>query len=658
MSNKKRPNGRFLLSRKWKIMRIEQSIAFKKLQLSSPIYFKDQINVITGKNGSGKTRLLDALSLGNIVAFINDEKIEIKEIQLINPSNITPTIGTESYSEPQELATINQIIRNYNQLRGKIKDQPNPYDFSEETNQFSPRQNIRHISERSIYLQAIKTAKITGKKAEDLSEEDVRLHFETHQAKILGTQELSKIVNSYIQRKKKNDYYEYRNREKKQNVPFYSTEEFIEKFGDKPWVTFNNILNETFNGKLSINKPNEDSENYEYQAIILEGENEISTNDLSSGEKTLLWLAITLFNTQYFNGILTSPLKLLLLDEIDAFLHPKMVEKMFAVLNSFNKQFQTRIILTTHSPTTVALSPTKAIGIISDKTIDFVSKDLAISELLDGIVKLSINPENDRLVYVESHIDASIYQQLFNNLSAKNKICQEVHLNFLPAGPKISDNHIRCHAIKHLKISDGSELDAFIQAVNGDGNKTKVIGIIESISDVNKGNIRGLVDWDLENNDKQYITTLAKNLAYTLENIILDPICISLHMHLHYKHKYPLDEILKKYNIEWHETPESEQAMQDITDYFIEKIIGHKNNKDTHISYSNGIKIETDTRYLIPNGHNVEKEIFNKIPELKIFKTEKQGKTLKHEILKMMTELLCGKLIPQPFIDAFKELQS
>ena len=71
---------------------------------------------------------------------------------------------------------------------------------------------------------------------------------------------------------------------------------------------------------------------------------------LSSGEKILMALCLASFNQLLGRR---RP-KLVLIDELDALLHPSMVTTLIAALKSLFVDHGTRVIMATHSPMTVA----------------------------------------------------------------------------------------------------------------------------------------------------------------------------------------------------------------------------------------------------------------------------------------------------------------
>ena len=73
-------------------------------------------------------------------------------------------------------------------------------------------------------------------------------------------------------------------------------------------------------------------------------------DSLSSGERVLMAFCLVSFN-RYLGR---RPPKLLLLDELDAVLHPSMVAALVAALKTLFVQQGTKVLMTSHSPMTVA----------------------------------------------------------------------------------------------------------------------------------------------------------------------------------------------------------------------------------------------------------------------------------------------------------------
>lgn len=167
--------------------------------------------------------------------------------------------------------------------------------------------------------------------------------------------------------------------------------------GKTPWDIINNFLSEYGDFQYSITYPDPlDADAYFYgqdqtfwpNLKTDDGEISIPYNELSSGEEVLFALALCLFKTKSDNVF---P-KVLLLDEIDASLHPSMVEKLFRVIENVFIKNGTTVILATHSPTTIALAPDDSVFVVNKtrgpNRIEKHDKKHALAILTQGFATL------------------------------------------------------------------------------------------------------------------------------------------------------------------------------------------------------------------------------------------------------------------------------
>ena len=109
----------------------------------------------------------------------------------------------------------------------------------------------------------------------------------------------------------------------------------------------------------------------------------INFDDLSSGEKTMMALAASLYRantTKLFPSVL-------LLDEVDTALHPSMIDALMEALTDVFLERGMKIILVTHSPTTIALSPEESIFVMNKSGSNRLLKSdrsKALSVLTEG----------------------------------------------------------------------------------------------------------------------------------------------------------------------------------------------------------------------------------------------------------------------------------
>jgi predicted ATPase len=125
---------------------------------------------------------------------------------------------------------------------------------------------------------------------------------------------------------------------------------------------------------------------------------EVAFQNLSSGETTILALIFALYNSSN-NGHFP---QVILFDEPDAHLHPSLTQVFLDVIQEvLVKEHNVKVILTTHSPSTVALAP--------DESIYFMDRDLghpvkeekraAINILSDGLASLTIEESSMGIAY-------------------------------------------------------------------------------------------------------------------------------------------------------------------------------------------------------------------------------------------------------------------
>jgi ABC-type cobalamin/Fe3+-siderophores transport system ATPase subunit len=622
--------------------------------LSEPFSHKGNLIVLTGRNGCGKTRLLESIQKQMSVVDLGGNRITNQEIMLVGQAQLTPNFGG-AYNDSQFQGKVTASLQMFDRIKDDF-DSP----FSQEKARHSGRMQEGSLPYESLFKLCTSIGRYLNKPAKELTHDEIKVHFEDHVHSVLGTQNISSICNQYIQRKKLNKYNRYCAEQEGEDVAYLSDEEFLKRFGGEPWKIINKIIESTFDYKFKFSEPDTKSQSYSYNALLIQQDNTlpVAVNALSSWEKTLLWLALTLFNSQYYDHAAVKTPKLLLLDEPDAFLHPQMVVKMYRVLNEFAESFKSRILITTHSPTTVALSPKNSTYIVSENSISPVTKDEGVAELLDGVSQISINPDNRRQVFVESQYDANVYQSIYTKLlHSSNCLDPKVSLNFVSSGPKMPEQQLKDKVKQILKVDDQNLLNEFIKSINGVGNCIQVIGQVEALEQGDNKTVRGIIDWDLKNKPSKYVSVLAPNFAYSIENITLDPICILLLLHTNKPDLFTMSMICGD-ELHWTEWLKNSELLQESVNRFIFKILDKENSKNIELSYVSGIKLLTDSRYLEMKGHPLEKLIKQKYGALNEFsRTGKDGE-LKYSIVsKSMINLTNGCFIPSVFENVLSSVQ-
>ena len=202
--------------------------------------------------------------------------------------------------------------------------------------------------------------------------------------------QLTLAFADYYSKLEGNQYRKFRNSDFGEHHSVMTDDEFIQMHGPKPWDVINQVLTQMGTIPYRINSP-EGLDRFErFQAeLIHQSDPSIRPNftDLSSGEKVLLALVVSVYKASSDRRF---P-KLLLLDEIDASLHPSMMQSMLNIIHDVFLENDVNTILVSHSPTTIALSPECSIHVMHQsgaRRIEQRGRREALEILTEGFVTL------------------------------------------------------------------------------------------------------------------------------------------------------------------------------------------------------------------------------------------------------------------------------
>jgi AAA15 family ATPase/GTPase len=361
--------------------------------------------------------------------------------------------------------------------------------------------------------------------------------------------------------------------------------------------------------------------------------NPIKLFELSSGEKTIMSLIFTLYNT-ISNAEFP---KAILFDEPDAFLHPSMVKTFLDVVQDTIVVInQVKVIMTTHSPSTVALAPEESLYIMHKKVgyPEKVDKATAITSLTAGLNGLFVSYEHRRQVFVESNKDQAYYESIYQLLVLEGNMRKDVHLTFISSGIlKVDQNGDRI-----------ATCDQVVAAVN--------------VLRVENNHIFGIVDWDLERDDSDFLKVMGKSKRYSIDNYLLDPLLLGLLLLKNLK--ITADKLNVpgfKYVNAQHITTEQAQAIVDFICLEINKTTKSTDLGTDKVKLLNGIEINTPTWFLMYHGHKLEKIIVKTFPSLidiaKVFK----GKNLNQIMIDTVISDFPG-LMSKDFEEILKSIEN
>jgi len=576
---------------KLKTMKIKLDTTYKKFEP-----FEQELpdfTILTGVNGAGKTQLLTGLAKSDI---------KVVDIQNVNIKYVNNTILSEN-EVPSNIQQANNrdhfaksLVLQYSMFNrfGKEKPKPMMTGMSEEA-----YQNVKHIYE--------KIARISKKNIEELEENDIlnysAINTSLHQDSIFY-HNFKDLFNRYAVKVRDNDLLEsQKNKYGYDHLKFLDQKEFVDAYGEAPWDFANRVLKEA-NINYHFEMPQLLSVSSEIEIILVENlsNRKVSFKDMSSGEKVILSLVFAMYNSQ---SQVRFP-DLILMDEPDASLHPSMIKHFLNVIkNVFVKEKNIKVIITTHSPTTIALADEENIFVVKspDATIEKTSKDAALKVLTEGVPSFSVNYENRRQIFVESPYDVEYYEKLYAIYGSLLE--SEISLHFIASGDVQKD--------KFGIAKNSCDIVIDITTLMRDGGNKFVWGII---------------DFDNKNESTEFVKVLGEGNRYSTENYFLDPLLIAILLLIEgFEMHVNLGFVDGESYIN---VPSFDSTrLQTLVDYVLDKVkqnIAHESDVLIDCELLNGKIIKLPSWFLYSQGHDLEAAIKKAFPGLNKYRGERDLK--------------------------------
>lgn len=264
--------------------------------------------------------------------------------------------------------------------------------------------------------------------------------------------------------------------------------------GEAPWEAFNKI-GQMLSFKFELDEPKIDEKKFDVRLRDKERKVFISPDSLSSGEKVIFSLFVAMYTTHSLEHLPS----LIIFDEPDAYLHPSLCSTMLRVIQEvFIGEHNIKVIMTTHSPTTVAMLPETSLYCMKDGIMKKVSKQDAILALTAGLNTISVYYENVKQVFVEADNDNLFMSQVYHHAMTAGKLVNDINLRFVNVG---DDKLGGCTTVKKV-----------VNDLAGADNKT----------------VYGILDYDGKRNPSARIKILGSGKRYAIDNYLVDPLVISL----------------------------------------------------------------------------------------------------------------------------------
>lgn len=569
------------------------------------------LSVITGVNGSGKTKLLEAI---DITIKKQHENISVLfQVEL------------EQKPSPDEHGYI-PWQRNFSGLEGAYYA-----DFQAELQNFISQAKINRIkihNDKNLYDINEKIKKILNQETQTQSDAFYNSESFLNAFEKAWINVKDAILNEQIGR----HILSYKKREEKLIVDAFHNNKISElvienELGVTPWDLINQQFKK-YNFKYHINSPKDSQSRYEVKFISnISPDIEIHFSRLSSGEQMIVMLILWAFNEE-----LGQFKKLLLLDEPDAHLHPEMALMFKEIISEVVvKQFGVQVIMTTHSPTTLCWFEEESIFLMDpQKGIIKTNKQEAMNKLTSGLVFVH---QNFKIIIVEDSDDCKFHQQIFDNLLLNNFLNKTDSLIFRSVNTK----------------KEG-------------GGKTKVIGIGTHWQELSANTeieplICGLVDRDKDNN-QSFSNNIKVLTRYCFENYLADPLIIFALMVQEKEEnikKFSHKEIGYQHGEEYRFKKGEIQNTQKIVDYVLNQLMQLPDSKITQqslknkktVEYTNGLSAELPEILLIESGKDVL---------LPLYRTAFHSKAPNINKNKLTDMMIKTNLIPLDLASIYKEL--
>ncbi len=373
--------------------------------------------VITGVNGVGKTQLLEAIKgrsesagrrgLGNYISREissrkGSESLVFSEDTSQRDLSLNGLIEYFKNSDQrlvslrnleQQISNYQIHINNWRQRLTQATDKVERLQIENSINSYESQIRDFHYQRSNINIFAYdeelkRICDKLGKKIEELNEDEIRQNAVDNFDTLSTVEELTRYIANENQR--------YMRR------VTHLTEKHLRDEADwlvsqeRPYQTINRIFRQYGFDYYDMLDPFPDDGKLNGEIRFLGRGGEIVDYDsLSSGERAIVQFVIWSYG-QDFRG---NRLNTMVLDEPDAHLHPSMCKMMVEIFSEMSAKKENggggiRIIITTHSPSTVAFTPEGSLFVMQRETdnkrvVRPTTSEKAVEILSDGIFTFS-----------------------------------------------------------------------------------------------------------------------------------------------------------------------------------------------------------------------------------------------------------------------------
>jgi hypothetical protein len=585
------------------------------------------LTVLAGVNGAGKSHLLQAVKEGAVRAYADDDLIDVEDIALYD--------WTDFAIQGQSTANAWQIEQRRDQLWSTMQNQLTAGKAAQRIKSHPDRLG-RQLTEsqllrtpidelglpeeaaslvederRAIRLDLLEALGGQRELAEAIEHLTGSLIVELPRRRFAGAAEMvstrvnplqlrtSELFLAYRSALDRNELLRLQALHEGADVEYLDNDGFTATYGPPPWRILNDLLAD-LRLDFEVDHPAMTQDSYDVSLTQRTSGVEVPFSDLSSGEKVLMALAISLYGSTENRHRIKLP-KLMLLDEIDAPLHPEMTRTYFRVINQLLVSQGVGVVMATHNPSTVALAPEGAIRRMSKSTprVTEVTRQQALTHLTAGVTALTVRFSERRVVLVEGNADADVYTAVMDAL--RTHLDADCGIAFVSGGMRA-----------------------------GEGGSQIVRKNVRLLREAGADSIYGLIDRDIGNEsaDDGSVLVLGPDGRYTIENYLLDPLLLAA---LAVREKFSdkiegLDEILGQVPGTWCGLDGAESALlQTVTDHMLGKIHPERHgtgNGTVAAELVGGESIGLPRWFVDAPGHQLADLWMGAIPALRRYRDE------------------------------------
>ena len=438
--------------------------------------------VVTGVNGVGKTQLLEVVrgrsgkfnNAGVFPAINREIRSSNGPVNLIFSENTTQNKlsinGLIEYAKnsderlvklrnlDEEIKNLQNFISNYQNQITQTADKIGRLQLENKIRKFEKQIN-NHLTQKltvNIYAydeELKRIAQKLNKIVEDVTEDEIRQLAIDNFESLTTVDELTRYVaNENMRYMRRVTYLAETHQDEEQKMlvaqerPYQTINRIFRKYGFDYFEMLNPF---PIDGKLDgeIRFQGKEGEVVDYYS-------------LSSGEQAIVQFVIWSYG-QDFRG---NRLNTMVLDEPDAHLHPTMCKMMVEIFSEMSTKKESggggiRIIITTHSPSTVAFTPEGSLFVMqrdvdNNRVIKATTSEDAVEILSDGIFTFSramsqytlfSSSPKQNLVFVEGKTDVRHFKKAMEMLG------YELDVDFFDTHDATSLSHfIKCLPAKLL----------------------------------------------------------------------------------------------------------------------------------------------------------------------------------------------------------------